>query len=574
MDPTHPLIEGTIRTIGTPEANDPRLAQRAMRIARAVEVVILLVAAVFFALHFVHLKADFPNHSLWADWSKYTDEGWYGDAAIRETQVRHWDLPGDFNPAAALPVWPALETVVFRFTGVSLVAARALTVSVFGLILVCCYCLVQRWSGAGGESPGRSLAPSVAVLLLAVSPFCYAFSRLAILEPMLILLTLAALLAASSVGAEAAEGRRLNLRFVALAVALGVLSALMVLNKTTGVFLFPAIFWMLWAASDYRVRPFLRSAIVAGGVGAAVWGGYYLFLVRPYYLADYRYLFDANGYTAITQDTFWSVLQGGVLDLQWIGESLFVLALVAVAGSLVRIAARRSGGNALTETLLVWIFGYAAFLAYHANLSPRYYVALVVPLTMLVAMFFEPLVAGALGARSGGQSGAPAVARVDDLLFRLPALAGGAVLIWAVFSGAGQTIYFVRHPEYTYVSAAEQIRQAVAREQAVDPSHSALVLSISGAQLSLTTGLESICDDFGTMDLPQRVATYKPGWYAAWNYVEDDKMDALAPMYRLVRVGAFPALDDPERNLLILYRLDPEPQRLQAKAGEQASPVP
>jgi hypothetical protein len=391
---------------------------------------------------------------------------------------------------------------------------------------------------------------------------------------MLILLTLAALLAASSVGAEAAEGRRLNLRFVALAVALGVLSALMVLTKTTGVFLFPAIFWMLWAASDYRVRPFLRSAIVAGGVGAAVWGGYYLFLVRPHYLADYRYLFDANGYTAITQDTFWSVLQGGVLDLQWIGESLFVLALVAVAGSLVRIAARRSGGNALTETLLVWIFGYAAFLAYHANLSPRYYVALVVPLTMLVAMFFEPLVAGALGARSGGQSGAPAVARVDDMLFRLPALAGGAVLIWAVFSGAGQTIYFVRHPEYTYVSAAEQIRQAVAREQAVDPSHSALVLSISGAQLSLTTGLESICDDFGTMDLPQRVATYKPGWYAAWNYVEDDKMDALAPMYRLVRVGAFPALDDPERNLLILYRLDPEPQRLQAKAGEQASPVP
>jgi len=213
-------------------------------------------------------------------------------------------------------------------------------------------------------------------------------------------------------------------------------------------------------------------------------------------------------------------------------------------------------------------------LAYHANLSPRYYVALVVPLTMLVAMFFEPLVAGALSARSGGQSGAPAVARVDDMLFRLPALAGGAVLIWTVFSGAGQTIYFVRHPEYTYVSAAEQIRQAIAREQAVDPSHSALVLSISGAQLSLTTGLESICDDFGTMDLPQRVATYKPGWYAAWNYVEDDKMDALAPMYRLVRVGAFPALDDPERNLLILYRLDPEPQRLQAKAGEQASPVP
>ena len=39
-------------------------------------------------------------------------------------------------------------------------------------------------------------------------------------------------------------------------------------------------------------------------------------------------------------------------------------------------------------------------------------------------------------------------------------------------------------------------------------------------------------------------------------------MEALAPMYRLVRVAAVPALDDPERNLLILYRLDPvEPAR-------------
>jgi hypothetical protein len=59
------------------------------------------------------------------------------------------------------------------------------------------------------------------------------------------------------------------------------------------------------------------------------------------------------------------------------------------------------------------------------------------------------------------------------------------------------------------------------------------------------------------MELPDRVAAYKPGWFATWNDVEDDKMDALAPMYRLVRVGAYAAFDDPDRDLLILYRLDP-----------------
>ena len=71
------------------------------------------------------------------------------------------------------------------------------------------------------------------------------------------------------------------------------------------------------------------------------------------------------------------------------------------------------------------------------------------------------------------------------------------------------------------------------------------------------TGLPSICDDFGTLELQDRVALYKPGWYVSWNRVDDDKMDALTPLYHLERIAAFPALDDPERNLLILYRLDP-----------------
>jgi hypothetical protein len=59
------------------------------------------------------------------------------------------------------------------------------------------------------------------------------------------------------------------------------------------------------------------------------------------------------------------------------------------------------------------------------------------------------------------------------------------------------------------------------------------------------------------MDLAVRIQAYHPGWYIAWNQIEDEKMDALTPQYHLQRVAAFPALDDPERNLLILYRLDP-----------------
>jgi hypothetical protein len=103
------------------------------------------------------------------------------------------------------------------------------------------------------------------------------------------------------------------------------------------------------------------------------------------------------------------------------------------------------------------------------------------------------------------------------------------------------------------------------------------------------TGVPSICDSFGSATLFDRLAMYKPGWFATWDFVDDDKMEALAPMYRLVRVGAYPAYDDPERNLLILYRLDlvgapghggrgrrrslSVQRRFRSAIGEQPSPV-
>src|ERR1700692_416283 len=148
---------------------------------------IWLVAIVAFAVaHLLHLRADFPNYSPWySDWAKYTDEGWYGNAAVRAHLFGNWYLPGDFNPAPAVPVWPFLEWVLLFFTGVTVQAARGLAVAFFFANLLLSYLLLRvsgpRWAGL------------LAVTLMATSPFLYCFSRLAILEPMLIAFTLAAL---------------------------------------------------------------------------------------------------------------------------------------------------------------------------------------------------------------------------------------------------------------------------------------------------------------------------------------------------------------------------------------------
>jgi hypothetical protein len=512
-----------------------------------VEAMLLLAAVGLFALHYLHLSADFPNYSPWMDWSKYTDEGWYGDAAIRHLQRGSWRVPGDFNPAAALPVWPLIELAVFRFTGVSLVAARALTVSVFGLILVAAYFLLRR-TRSKPITP-HSLAPAIAVLLLAANPFCYAFTRLAILEPMVVLLTLLALVAASAATPASGQGTGMaRLRGGLPLIALGILIPLMVLTKTTAAFLLPAIGWMLWASAGYRLRPFLRLSVPAGLLAALLWGGYYGLVVRPHFLADYRYLFSANAYTGMTRENAFTVLAQTLRDGMWMGKLIYPLGLVATL--VVLGAFRRFRRDPLIPSLLLWAFGYLTFLAYHNNLQPRYYLVIVVPLTLLVPILVEDLV-----------TGAPSAPRTSVSPLRAVSIGlAGVGLIAIAGTDAQQMLHYVRTPQYTFTHAAEEVRRIIT----ADGSHSPLVLSISGSDLSLMTGLPSICDDFGTMELPQRVATYHPGWYVTWNEVDDDKMDALTPFYHLQRVAAFPAMDDPERNLLILYRLDhPIPGPLQ-----------
>jgi hypothetical protein len=543
---------------------------------RALEAAVLLVSAIFLILHAFHLSADFPNHSPWMDWAKYTDEGWYGDGAIRHFQRGHWYVPGDFNPAAALPVWPLLEAALFRFTGVSLTAARGLTVAIFGLILAAAYLLLRRWQNLTAPTehkPAKTLAPAIAVLLLAVSPFCFVFTRMAILEPLLILLTLLALLAASYATPEQGIKRtslRIRLQQSIPIVSLGLLLPLMVLTKTTAIFLLPAIGWILWARANYRVRPFLRLTLPAAALAAVAWIAYYALIVRPHFLDDYHYLFSANGYTGITPATALSVLGETIADGLWMGNILYPLALLAAFSAL--LLHPRLLRNPLIPALLLWAAGYTAFLAYHNNLQPRYYLVLAVPLTLLIPIVFSTL----------WTSRQPNAKPLSPLR-RLATASIVATLAVLTVTDARQTLHYVRTPDYTFTTAAAQIRNIVS----ADHTHNPLILSISGSNLSLMTGLPSICDDFGTMDLAVRVRAYHPGWYVAWNQVDDDKMDALTPIYHLERVAAFPAMDDPERNLLILYRLDPAipgtpprrhrktaiPHLLQTNFGQQPSPL-
>lgn len=490
----------------------------------------LVLIGGFAVLHALNLRADFPNHSPWIDdWAKYTDEGWYGNAAIRAHLFGSWYLKGDFNPAVAVPVWPFLEWLLFFVTGVTVQAARGLAIAFFFANLLLSYLLLR--------ARGPRWIALLAVTFLVTSPFLYCFSRLAILEPMLTAFTLAAL----NLAVRLPRFRRP----LTASLWIGLLFTLMMLTKTTAVFLLPALAWAILLPLWRERKMAMRCMLAAGGAFAASFGLWMALVVRFGVFADYKYLFVVNKYVK-PANFYWPLLSlwwsfhGGL----WIDRILVPLAGLVFVGAVLSatVLARRSGwGRAfLLDPVVgtsVWaVAGYILFMTYQNHPQPRYFA---------VVAFFCFFVAAL---------GIDALLRQRGWLRRLGWFAVGLASA-AVGINAMWTLNFAAHPEYTLVEAAGRLTHYIDTH----PNGKRLLLSISGDEITLVTHLPTICDDFGTQDLPGKLAVYQPGWYATWNDLDPGTLEDIHTHYSLEQVATFRAFDDPDRNLLVLFKLHPWP---------------
>ena len=495
----------------------------------------LAALVALFVLHAIHLRADFPNNSPWMDYSKYTDEGWYGKAAIEHYVLGSWYVHGDFNPSVALPVLPAIELALFHFSGVSLVAARLLILAIFALNLFLAY-LVLRTQAS------RPVA-LFAITLLVCNAFLYAFSRLAILEtPMMLFLLASWLLALHLLQIDTAARRVISL------IAIGLLLCLMVLTKTTALFLLPSTFFLIWYAYGYKLQESLVPVIAVALSAAIPFGVYYLLFVHPHYLYDYQYLFAANVWEQPTTlsghlAAFWYALHGAL----WIDPWLCSLAAALLVLSVILF--RSLWRNPLVLASLVASIGYIFFIGWHNNMQPRYYQVLAYPLIFFIALATQALFSAT---RSHGRSEAGLNA---GKLTRPLAFTVVAIAMLSSIAGLRQILHWTRHPEYTWISAANQLTNYIDHH----PNGNRLLLSISGDNITLITHLPAICDDFGTWDLPLRIHNYRPGWYAAWNELDPGTLEDLRTQYALEWAATFDAFDDPDRNQLVLYKLHPLP---------------
>jgi 4-amino-4-deoxy-L-arabinose transferase-like glycosyltransferase len=381
----------------------------------------------------------------------------------------------------------------------------------YGVSLLLLYLVVRR--------AASSRVAALAVLITVVNPFCYAFDRLAVLEPVTVFWMMLALWLA---------GRRWRREWLRC-VVIGVVLCLLVLTKPTSVALIPAVLYMMWASAGWPKKiADLWPVVGAGVVAAGLWVLYFSVVVRPHYLADYKLLFAINDYRAhlsIVPQMAWESVRDGM----WIQPVLWLLAVWMVGLSVV----------ALRELWREPVFGAAviaavcqlAYVGYHTNFQPRYYLVLAMPMAVVIVL------------------GAGAVWRLRSGFAKL-----GLLL---VFSGcvawmAAETLHDVLHPQYSFLNAAQSIA-AVVGADGTGPQP--LLISDTGADLSLFTGIPAVCESYTTVGLDRLLATYKPGWYAAWPGWEDGQIAQMRQRYRLDEVARYRVLDDPRRQVLVLYKL-------------------
>jgi len=473
-----------------------------------------LLGILFFATYFLHLSADLPNHSPWVDGAKTTDEGWYAGAATHRFITGHWYLPGAFNPAVAIPVWPTILAAWFQLTSVSMISARVLMLLFYGASLVLMCLLIRRYA------PGPAWA--AALLLMAANPYCYVFDRLSILEPLVVFWLLLGLWIAD----------RTSLTNTLRQLLLGILVVLMVLTKTTGAFLVPAILYQLWAARGFPpLKTLLRPAAVILGTAAVLWLAWYLLAIRPHHLADYKLMVAANKnrvYLRAMPYTAYRVLKGSfIMDPVLFPAAVLILALSA------RLL-RNLWRNPLFGSSALAMLGYMAFIWYHAKLyEARYYLVLAIPITILVVLGVNQLLAAS----------------------RTLGFAVTGVLAAATVAMMAQTAAYALHPRYDMRAAST----AIATHIRADPSVPNMLLSNSGDDITLFTGVPAIPWEFTTEGLIPLVDRYHPGWYAEWSPEEDPVKTKLASRYRLTEVARYRIFDLPLKDWLILYRLDPIP---------------
>jgi 4-amino-4-deoxy-L-arabinose transferase-like glycosyltransferase len=478
------------------------------------QLALLWLTICLLALRLWHIRADFPDDRFYSqERARFTDEGFYTSAALHYFTLGHTYVPGSWNPGVFMPVWPLLVGLVFHFTGINVIAARSLAV-------VCTWIGVLLAYGVVRQYRSQTFA-CLTAFLMAANALGFFYGRFASLEPSFVMFLLLAIYLAGKVHPGS----------YAMAALVGLVFVAATLTKTTAPFLLPAVLYPIWAnnradrtAARRMLAVSLAVIVLLLGFAKIVWMLHY-----------------APDATIILGLRPWWQLEHSPLRLlrfffrgTWIDPVLFPFALALVVAAALRL--RSFWHDTLFVAALLWEAGYAAFIAFHYDGPPRYFVTLIAPTIWLAMMFMEWL----------WQTN-------RRIALAVTACVAGSVL-WNIASIGD----YLLHPQYSLVNASIAIKQVIVAGHKMNPAQSELLIGRGADEISLLSGGMATIDSDGAMPLAQKLDVYRPGWFMDFTGgLPTLRMETVAVHRRLIMKAAFPELDRYRNAGIVLYRIVP-----------------
>jgi hypothetical protein len=218
----------------------------------------------------------------------------------------------------------------------------------------------------------------------------------------------------------------------------------------------------------------------------------------------------------------------------WIDPVLFPLALAGMVAAAWRL--RFLWRDTFFMTAFLWEAGYAAFIAFHYDGPPRYFVTLIAPTIWLAIIFLEWMW------------------QTNKRIALAASACVAASVLWNITSIGD----YLLHPRYSLVDASVAIKQVIVAEHETNPAQSDLLIGRGADEISLLSGGMAAIDSDGAMPLAEKLDVYHPGWFMDFTGgLPTLRMETVAARRRLVERAAFPELDRYRNAGIVLYQIFP-----------------
>jgi len=437
------------------------------------KMLLLTIIICFCILRFIHLAADVPVGTTWSS-EIYGDEGLYTRNATAKVLTNRWLLPYESNPIVVMPIFQFIEYIFLDLMGINLISARLPGVLFFIITLIFLYALFRRFY--------NDIFSLGALALISCNYLLFVYSRLALNENLMILLSVIAIYLASLY----------NKHFIYV-VLTPLVIFLAVLSKTSALSVWLPVFFLILYESDGLniTSKKLRRLACSILIFMALCFLYIGFIIKPYHDYGGHYLAivpifpeSMHGLSSVIYAVYKIFRNGylichGIYSIGYIAGIISMIAIVFIKG----LKHKRLLG-AFALWIVIYVFAGGIGGGYN---PPRYYVLTVIPLISIMFFFMVHLWFLHYRHKQG--------------------LRGGLTVLMVCYMvlNIGKIFPFLVHPEWSFKTMSDDISRTIQSTQ-----KPAVILTDIVDTYALASGMLVLNLETGPEDKKWKFDKYKP----------------------------------------------------------------